>query len=209
MKPTPANLDSPRQDIIIMSTNCQSCGYKDNEVKSGGAVSEKGKKIVLKVEDAEDLTRDLLKVRKGDFGLAGSSPLTKSAYTPSPLTKWHETAKRQSETCGMEIPEIDLILQPGTLGGRFTTLEGILTQVYEELNEKVFASGGGNAGGGDSRKGGGAGGGEEVQMGGFEKFLLGLKAVMNAERPFTLILDDPLANSYLQNPCTSAPIRSF
>lgn len=75
----------------------------------------------------------------------------------------------------MEIPEIDLILQPGTLGGRFTTLEGILTQVYEELNEKVFASGG--AGGGDSLKGGGAGGGEEVQMGGFEKFLLGLKAV--------------------------------
>jgi C4-type Zn-finger protein len=29
-------------------------------------------------------------------------------------------------------------LQPGTLGGRFTTLEGILIQVYEELNEKVF-----------------------------------------------------------------------
>lgn len=24
---------------------------------------------------------------------------------------------------------------------------------------------------------------------------------MNAEKPFTLILDDPLANSYLQNPC--------
>jgi zinc finger protein len=51
-----------RQDIIIMSTNCQSCGYKDNEVKSGGAVSEKGKKIVLKVDDPEDLSRDLLKV---------------------------------------------------------------------------------------------------------------------------------------------------
>lgn len=45
-----------------MSTNCQACGYKDNEVKSGGAVSEQGKKIVLKVEDAEDLSRDLLKV---------------------------------------------------------------------------------------------------------------------------------------------------
>lgn len=44
----------------------------------------------------------------------------------------------QSETCGLEIPEIDLHLQAGTLGGRFTTLEGILTQVYEELSEKVF-----------------------------------------------------------------------
>jgi zinc finger protein len=47
----------------------------------------------------------------------------------------------QSETSGLTIPEIDLILQPGTLGGRFTTLEGILDQVYEELSEKVFTTG--------------------------------------------------------------------
>ncbi len=30
------------------------------------------------------------------------------------------------------------MLQAGTLGGRFTTLEGILNQVYEELSVKVF-----------------------------------------------------------------------
>jgi len=41
----------------------------------------------------------------------------------------------------MTIPEIDLELNPGTLGGRFTTLEGLLNQVYEELDEKVFANG--------------------------------------------------------------------
>ncbi|KAF8315359.1 zf-ZPR1-domain-containing protein [Clavulina sp. PMI_390] len=113
------------QDIIIMSTNCMACGYRDNEVKSGGAVSDHGKKITLKVEDSEDLARDILK----------------------------------SESCGFEIPEIGLQLQAGTLGGRFTTLEGILSQVFDELSQKVIA----------------------------------------AERPFTVILDDPLANSYLQN----------
>lgn len=32
------------------------------------------------------------------------------------------------------------MLSHGTLGGRFTTLEGILEQVYEELSEKVFAN---------------------------------------------------------------------
>ena len=90
-----------------MSTNCAACGYRDNEIKSGGAISEHGKRITLKVEDSEDLSRDILK----------------------------------SETCGLEIPEIDLVLQPGTLGGRFTTLEGLLTQVYEELGEKVFVHG--------------------------------------------------------------------
>jgi zinc finger protein len=45
-----------------MATNCFACGYRDNEVKSGGAVSDKGKKITLKIEDEEDLSRDLLKV---------------------------------------------------------------------------------------------------------------------------------------------------
>ena len=45
-----------------MSTNCERCGYRDNEVKSGTAISEKGKRIILKVEDREDLSRDILKV---------------------------------------------------------------------------------------------------------------------------------------------------
>ena len=50
------------KDILIMSTNCDRCGYRDNEVKSGSAISEKGKRITLKVEDREDLSRDILKV---------------------------------------------------------------------------------------------------------------------------------------------------
>ncbi|KAJ9096577.1 hypothetical protein QFC19_007109 [Naganishia cerealis] len=139
------------KDIIIMSTNCEHCGYRDNEVKSGAAISDKGKKIILKVEDEEDLSRDILK----------------------------------SETCGLEIPEIDLVLQPGTLGGRFTTLEGLLNQVYDELSTKVFQTGGDSMDVGERSK--------------FEKFLGDMKAVMSASRPFTLILDDPVANSYLQN----------
>jgi zinc finger protein len=100
------------QDVLIMSTNCDRCGYRDNEVKSGAAVSEKGRRIILKVEDSEDLSRDILK----------------------------------SETCGMEIPEIELVLNAGTLGGRFTTLEGILNQIYEELSEKVFTTGDSSSG---------------------------------------------------------------
>ena len=55
------------KDIFIMSTNCDSCGYRDNEVKSGSAISEKGKKIILKVEDREDLSRDILKARRKSF----------------------------------------------------------------------------------------------------------------------------------------------
>jgi C4-type Zn-finger protein len=38
----------------------------------------------------------------------------------------------------LTVPEIDLVLTQGTLGGRFTTVEGILVQIYEELGEKTF-----------------------------------------------------------------------
>ena len=91
------------------------------------------------------------------------------------------------------------MLNAGTLGGRFTTIEGILEQVYEELSEKVFARG--DSATDDQKK--------------FEDFLSNLKMVSDiiiflnnliipvqikgVERPFTLILEDPLANSYLQN----------
>ncbi|GAA6010075.1 hypothetical protein JCM10207_007547 [Rhodosporidiobolus poonsookiae] len=138
------------KDIILMSTNCHDCGYRDTEVKSGGAIAAKGRKITLKVEDSDDLSRDILK----------------------------------SETAGLLIPEIDLELNPGTLGGRFTTLEGLLNQVYEELDEKVFARG-------DSSVEGVT---DEMAT-----FLGNLKKVMTASIPFTVILDDPLANSYIQN----------
>src|ERR1700761_8778378 len=103
-----------------MSTNCDRCGYRDNEVKSGSAISERGKRIILKVEDREDLSRDILKVITLFFSLSYGRRVA------------------QSETAGLEIPEIELVLQHGTLGGRFTTVEGLLEQIYEELSEKVF-----------------------------------------------------------------------
>ena len=44
-----------------MATECDHCGFKSNEVKSGGGISEKAKKFTLKVENSQDLTRDVLK----------------------------------------------------------------------------------------------------------------------------------------------------
>ena len=52
------------KEVVLMSTNCHSCGYRDNEIKSGGAIAQQGRKIVLKVEDSEDLSRDILKVSR-------------------------------------------------------------------------------------------------------------------------------------------------
>ncbi|KAE9384655.1 zf-ZPR1-domain-containing protein [Gymnopus androsaceus JB14] len=112
------------KDVLIMSTNCDRCGYRDNEVKSGAAISEQGKRMILKVEDSEDLSRDIFKVRLS----------TKTREMRQICT----SILCNSETAGLNLPEIDLVLTHGTLGGRFTTLEEILEQVYEELSEKIF-----------------------------------------------------------------------
>ncbi|KAJ1965221.1 nucleolar zinc-finger protein [Dipsacomyces acuminosporus] len=140
------------KDVIIMSTTCDHCGYKSNEVKCGGAISEKGKRIILKLEDKEDLSRDILK----------------------------------SETCGLSIPEIQLDLIPGTLGGRFTTVEGLLRQVHDELDRRApFLEGDSAAAERRER---------------FQGFLNQLEAAANGKVfPLTLVLDDPVANSYIQN----------
>ncbi|KAG0231429.1 nucleolar zinc-finger protein [Actinomortierella wolfii] len=137
------------KEVIIMSTACDECGYKSNEVKAGGPVSDRGKKITLKIEDPEDMSRDILK----------------------------------SETCGLEIPEIDLELNAGTLGGRFTTVEGLLRQVHDELSSKVPH---------EAED-------QPERRAIFKKFLDRLEQVMSLEIKATLILDDPLGNSYLQN----------
>lgn len=156
------------KEIILMSTNCASCGYKDNEVKSATAISPLGTKLILKVNDKDDLSRDILK----------------------------------SETASLTIPDIDLHLNPGTLGGRFTTLEGLLTQVFEELDQKVFARGDSSVAAkpsdppdnpldlnpGDYSK-------STMQM-----FLEKFQKIISGEKfPFTVILDDPISNSFIQN----------
>jgi C4-type Zn-finger protein len=50
-----------------MSTNCAFCGYRDNEVKSGSAISDQGKRITIICEDREDLSRDILKVGRSSM----------------------------------------------------------------------------------------------------------------------------------------------
>jgi C4-type Zn-finger protein len=46
-----------------MATTCDTCGHRTSEVKSGGGIEPKGVKIEVFVSQAEDFSRDVLKVR--------------------------------------------------------------------------------------------------------------------------------------------------
>lgn len=145
-------IDIPHfKEVIIMATVCDKCGYKSNEVKSGGAINPMGKRTVLSIETIEDLSRDLLK----------------------------------AESCELYIPELDLRLGTGTLGGRFTTIEGLLDQLKEELADKVpFCIG-------DSAEDG-----KRLKL---NELLASIQSIIDGDLKCSLILDDPLGNSYVQN----------
>lgn len=139
------------KQVVIMSTVCDACGYRSNDVKTGGEIPEKGEKVILTVNDSTDLARDILK----------------------------------SETCGLQCPELKLEVNPGTLGGRFTTVEGLLTQVRNDLHSQIFEDTGG-----DSLA--------PSQKSEWDAFFTGLDSAIAGDTPFTVILTDPFASSYVQ-----------
>lgn len=140
------------KDVIIMSTVCFKCGYKSNEVKTGGAIPAHGRRAKLNLVEPEDLSRDILK----------------------------------SETCVLRFPELQLDLTAGTLGGKFTTIEGLLRQVYQELEEKVVNTESSNW--------------DDDTRTRWLAFLARLQTAIDGQLfPFTLELEDPLAASYVQN----------
>ncbi|VDL76359.1 unnamed protein product [Nippostrongylus brasiliensis] len=91
----------------------------------------------------------------------------------------------KSDTCSMEIPELDLEVGPGALCSRFTTVEGLLTATRDQLStQSSFFMG-------DS-----ASTGERSQI---EKFLDQFDEILSLKKGITLVLDDPAGNSYIQS----------
>jgi len=86
----------------------------------------------------------------------------------------------------VRIPEIDLELVEGTLGGRFTTVEGLLVSIKDQLSAlNPFVLG-------DSSQDG-----SRQKM---KEFVKKLDKIIEGETlNVHLILDDPAGNSYMQN----------
>ncbi|NXA04846.1 ZPR1 protein, partial [Sapayoa aenigma] len=137
------------KEVILMATNCDSCGHRTNEVKSGGAIEPQGTRITLRITDPSDMTRDILK----------------------------------SETCSVEIPELEFELGMGALGGKFTTLEGLLKDIRDLVEKNPFTLGDSSA---------------PSRTGKLQEFIGKLQEV-NGKTKAHFIMDDPAGNSYLQN----------
>lgn len=146
------------KEVVVSAMNCEHCGYKTSDVKTGGEVPEKGKRLTLKVSAPEDLSRDVLK----------------------------------SESATMRVPECDIEMEAGTMGGRFTTIEGVLTQVRSDLRKVVYGED-------DDNENFTSDGMQWKKKDEWLRFFEGLDNAIACKLPFTCIMEDPLANSYIQS----------
>ena len=48
------------KEIILMSFHCEECGFKNNEIQSGGVIQEKGVRITVTLANERDLSRQVL-----------------------------------------------------------------------------------------------------------------------------------------------------
>ncbi|KAJ1528389.1 hypothetical protein ONE63_006804 [Megalurothrips usitatus] len=138
------------KEVVIMATNCDTCGERTNEVKSGGGIQPQGMKIEVKVNSKEDFSRDVLK----------------------------------SDTCSLTVLELNVEVGPSALGGRFTTVEGILAAMKDQLlgSDVMFS---------DSADP------ENVKK--LQEFHKKFDSILQGHEPVTLVLDDPAGNSYVQS----------
>jgi zinc finger protein len=92
----------------------------------------------------------------------------------------------KSEFATFEIPEVEFYMNSGTLGGKFTTIEGLLKDCREQLGDLCpFAAGGDSEVKDNKTK--------------LSECLDKLGLIQNGQMlDVTIILDDPSGNSYLQ-----------
>ena len=85
----------------------------------------------------------------------------------------------KSETSKIVIPEIGFETDEGSLGSLFTTVEGIIDKICDQLYNTPFSTG-------DSSVN------TEIT-----DFIKKLRELQKLKQKFTLILDDPLSNSFI------------
>ena len=144
------------KELIIMAFTCEHCGFRDTEIKGGGAITEHGRRDTLRVLDpAVDMVRDVIK----------------------------------SDTAGVRIPELELDMEQGSLGGMYTTVEGLMQKMREQLFDNNMSMG-------DS---------DVERSARWRAFESAFEDCAKGRMPFTLIMEDPLANSYVYSPFAPEP----
>jgi len=171
--------ESLKEEALIFPTPCHSCGAQ-GENKMCTISIPYFKELVIMAFTCEHCGAKSREVKTGGEISDKAKRFTLSVESEDDLRR----DLFKSETALFKIPELELELYMGEMGGIYSTVEGLLDQLKTNLFEN-------NPFVGDSDVD------FKEKMG---KVIKALQECIELKRKFTMILDDPLGNSFIQNP---------
>lgn len=176
-----ANVDQEsdvKKEVMQFASPCPSC-FNPGMVKMCVATIPFFKEIIIMAYTCDVCGHRSSEIKQGGGIAAKASKITFHVQKPEDINR--DVFK--SDTCIINIPEIDLELQPGTLGSVYTTIEGVLTKIAETLeSSNPFGQG------------------DSSMNNKFKDFIASLKNLAEGNTGFTFIMDDPLSNCFIYNP---------
>lgn len=177
------NGDDVKKEVLQFPTACYACG-EEGFAKMCIATIPFFKEIIIMA-----FSCDVCGYRNTDIKHGGgiSDKATRIEFKVESSEDLNRDVFK-SDTTIVAIPEVDFAMAPGTLGGVYTTIEGLLDKIITNLEENN------PFGVGDSKT--------NDQ---FLLFLDKLRELKDGKKPFTLVLDDALSNNFIYNPYAPEP----
>lgn len=179
-EPAGNDLETMRNEVLVFSTNCPECNAPASTNMKLVQIPH-FKEVIIMATNCDSCGHRTNEVKSGGATEELGTKITLHITDPSDMTR--DVLK--SETCGVCIPELDFELGMAALGGKFTTLEGLLKDIKDMVvGKNPFVSG-------DS--------GMEDRMQKLNEFGKKIDKIIAGEMDVHIVLDDPAGNSYLQN----------
>jgi zinc finger protein len=182
-----------RQEVIKFQTTCTNC-FKPAETDMCVTDIPHFKEVIIMC-----LVCDYCGFKSNEIKAGGAIPKYGAKITLT-ATSEEDLAREvlKSDTAGIEIPEIELFLDEGGLDGVYTTVEGLIQKMRERLTKANPFGSGDSALKQHTNNDGGAFSEPSSNYVRYQAFLEKLRDLAEGRAfPFTLIISDPLANSFV------------
>ncbi|KAM4613395.1 zinc finger protein ZPR1 [Polymixia lowei] len=179
-QPSNNDLDTMRNEVLVFKTNCPECTAPASTNMKLVQIPH-FKEVIIMATNCDECGHRTNEVKSGGATEELGTKITLHVTDASDMTR--DVLK--SETCSILIPELEFELGMAAVGGKFTTLEGLLQDIKDlTVSKNPFLCGDSSS---SDRL-------EKLKVFG-EK----LDKIAAGEMDVHFILDDPAGNSYLQN----------
>jgi zinc finger protein len=180
-----------RQEVMKFTTHCSNC-YQPTETDMCVVDIPHFKEVIIM-----SMLCELCGYRSNEIKGGGGIPKFGNRITLS-VKSMDDLAREvlKSDTAGVEIPEIELVLDEGGLDGVYTTIEGLINKIHDRL-ESANPFGSGDSTTKHHLTNDGESFSQPIHSR-YREFLSQLKRMSAGEfLPFTIIISDPLSNSFV------------